>query len=209
MRLRRLLCSQWGWKFETATRVKSRAVLLSSTPPSPPTPPSSQHPINRTFSLTTLLIRCTNNIFHLLIMRESLPGITPPLLLVLLTSSSSLCDVTQLCCLLNMRLLIFNTFILLIVTFSFVLSFFLPASCLWGLLDPPPCSAGRCSKPSGHSSPARAAMLLWAAVTLWRALQTCKPSEPKGERELGRGGLDPPAYPDELVCDELISYQSK
>lgn len=63
-------------------------------------------------------------------------------------------------------------------------------------------------------------MLLWAAVTLWRALQTCKTSEPKGERELGRElgrevrrelgrELNPPAYPVELVCDELISYQSK
>lgn len=37
--------------------------------------PSSRSPINRSLCLTTLLIRCTNNIFHLLIMRESLPGI--------------------------------------------------------------------------------------------------------------------------------------
>lgn len=59
-------------------------------------------------------------------------------------------------------------------------------------------------------------MLLWAAVTLWRALQTCKTKESKGERELGSElgrelgrELNSPAYPDELVCDELISYQSK
>lgn len=46
----------------------------------PPVPsslhPSSRRSINRSFSLTTLLIRCTNNIFHLLIMRQSLPGIS-------------------------------------------------------------------------------------------------------------------------------------
>lgn len=59
-------------------------------------------------------------------------------------------------------------------------------------------------------------MLLWAAVTLWRALQTCNTNESKRKRELGSElgrelgrELNSPAYPDELVCDELISYQSK
>lgn len=95
---------------------KSEQHNPAPTPPHLPLPsphPSSRRPINRSFSLTTLLIRCTNNIFHLLIMRESLPGITPlsiclfswpppPLLLLLPAASTHLlvsllesCDITH------------------------------------------------------------------------------------------------------------------
>lgn len=85
MRLRRLLCSQRGWKFETATRANSINLPLLPISISSSLHPSSHGPINRSLSLTTLLIRCTNNIFHLLIMRESLPGISLPQFVLLTT----------------------------------------------------------------------------------------------------------------------------